>query len=80
VRVAACDAGRNAGGWSDWREASEPRIDLAEVAARLPGDETSPSRHPFLVVEASVDRGDGWRGPIRAYVSRANGNVVAVDR
>ena len=80
VRVAACDAGRNAGGWSDWREASAPRFDLADVAARPPDDEASPSRRPFLVVEASVDRGDGWRGPIRAYVSRANGYVVAVDR
>jgi hypothetical protein len=80
VRLAACDADRGVADWTDWVESAEPAFDLAAVAASPPGRDTSPSRRPFLAVEALVDRGDGWRGPIRAYVSRAHGYVVAVDR
>ncbi len=80
VRTAACDADRGVAAWTDWSEASEPRFDLGGAALSPPGEGASPSDRPFLAVEASVNRGGGWQGPIRAYISRAHGTIVAVDR
>jgi hypothetical protein len=80
VRLAACDAERNAEAWTPWSDAAETRFDLAGPAAAPPGRDASADRRPFLALETSVDRGSGWSRPIRVYVARATGRVVAVDR
>ena len=38
------------------------------------------AQRPFVAVEASVSRSGKWSDPVRAYVARASGRVVAVER
>jgi hypothetical protein len=80
IRLAACDAGRGVERFGAWQTAPEPRF-------RFPAASPAPSvgnvpveRRPFVLIEAAVDRGDGFSRPIRAYVSRVTGRVVALDR
>ena len=80
VRLAACDAERKLGAWSDWQETKETGADLASLAANPPGGDAGDANRPFLALEASVDRGAGWSREVRFYVARASGRVVAVDR
>jgi hypothetical protein len=80
VRWAACDEDRNTATWTAWAEAAGPHFDLAAATSAPPGKGVAPTRRPFLAFETAVDRGDGWSRPIRAYVSRATGQVVGVDR
>lgn len=80
IRLAACDAERNRDPWSEWSLTSEPKADLATLAANPPGGEAGAASRPFLAIETSVDRGGGWSRAVRFYVARASGRVVAVER
>jgi hypothetical protein len=81
IRVAACDADRRKGAWSAWIENERPEFDLvaAGAAASAIGREDA-TRRPFVAVEASVGRSGKWSRPVRAYVARQSGRVVAVER
>lgn len=79
IRLATCDPDRKTGAWTPWIEGKRPEFDLsAGAAAETMRDD--PARRPFVAIEASVSRGGKWSDPVRAYVVRANGRVVAVDR
>ena len=79
IRLATCDPDRKTGAWTPWIEGKRPEFDLSEgAAAETMRDD--PARRPFVAIEASVSRGGKWSDPVRAYVVRANGRVVAVDR
>jgi len=71
VRTAEVDENRSAVNWSDWKESPKTLspVPPAEDAARA-----------FVAFECQVDRGDGWSGSVVAYIARASGRVVAVDR
>lgn len=77
VRVAECDAGRDTGAWSEWRETGETSADLAGLTPSARGDARG---RPFLAVDAAVSRGGDWSRAVRVYIARASGRVVAVDR
>jgi len=82
VRVSAVDEDRKAhkDSRTDWMEIAQLRVSLHDGPAVAVG-ENAPSRpYPFLALECQVDRGEGWSGSVTAYVSRASGHVVAVDR
>lgn len=80
VRVAGCDAGRGTASWSAWTSASEPRVALAASGSAPAVGNAAPGRWPFVAIEVAVDRGSGFGRPVRTYVSRSSGRVVAVDR
>jgi hypothetical protein len=80
ARLGACRADRDVAAWGAWVEGGAPRFDLVAASTSPPGAGSSLDERPFLALEVSVDRGGGWQGPIRAYVSRRGGFVVAVDR
>ncbi|HEY6573169.1 MAG TPA: hypothetical protein VI198_07585 [Candidatus Eisenbacteria bacterium] len=80
VRAAACDARRSAGAWSEWVLTATPSADLSALAPVTPDRSGGVAARPFLAIEASVDRGEGWSRAARFYVARAGGRVVAVDR
>ncbi len=80
VRVAAVNADRNAASWSRWFDLSELRVDLADPRIGHAIDAAPADDRPFVALDYQVDRGDGWSGSVVAYVSRASGRVVAIDR
>jgi hypothetical protein len=87
VRCTAVDAERRAGGSGDWCELGETTVDEAcDLGLALGGAATEAAKavsaktHPFLAFEVAVDRGDGWSDSVTAYVARASGRVVAVER
>jgi hypothetical protein len=52
--------------------------DLASLAMPIPGGDAA---HPFQAFELRASRGaEEWTPPVVAYVARASGRVVAVDR
>ncbi|MFN8177738.1 MAG: hypothetical protein U0167_07420 [bacterium] len=52
--------------------------DLASLSIPIPGGDAA---HPFQAFELRASRDDGdWTPPVVAYVARASGRVVAVDR
>jgi len=74
TRVRATTAGRDPVGDKAWVEGTATQVDLGAVA------EARSSGHPFLAVEVQVDRGRGWSASTVAYVARASGRVVAIER
>jgi hypothetical protein len=77
-RLARVGADRGGGPWSPWRVSTSTRVDLeGDVAAAA---DPMAGRRPFTAVECQVDRGEGWSSSVKAYVARASGRVVAVDR
>jgi hypothetical protein len=80
ARVAATTADRDAAAYSDWIALTGPAVDLAGPVAAAALTPTSAERNPFVAVQVQVDRGTGWSGTITAYVARASGRVVGVDR
>jgi hypothetical protein len=80
IRLAACDADRKTGAWTPWVEGKRPEFDLSANGAAETMQRDDPARRPFMVVEAKVSHGGKWSDPVRAYVARASGRVVAVDR
>jgi hypothetical protein len=79
VRAATSDERRTLGRWSAWVEVDVPSAAVApplgDAVATPPGDAPR-----FLAVEAAVSRGFTWSRPIRVYVARASGRVVALER
>jgi len=80
VSVAAVDADRGGAGWSDWWEPTRLAVDLDADPVRTITDAAPLDERPFLAIRCEVDRGQGWQGPVTAYLARASGRVVAVDR
>lgn len=85
VRCAAVDANREPELWTDWEECAvenggRAAISLATGGPALALSTADPSKRPFLAFEWQTDRGDGWSDSVTAYVARASGHVVAVDR
>ncbi len=79
VRVAAVDAGRG-GQWSAWIESDASTVSLTTGPAAALLSAAPGGMYPFVAVECAVDRGDGWSGTVKAFVSRASRRVVAVER
>ncbi len=77
VRCAVVDAGRNAKTWTQWKEFSTTEIPLTSGPA---AEAARGSDRPFLALEVQTTRGNGWSRSVGAYVARASGNVVAVER
>jgi len=69
-RTAPASAEGKTGAWSPWME-----LGTLGMAANEASD-----ADPFVAFELQVDRGDGWSQSVTAYVERANGRVVAVER
>ncbi len=67
-RVRGVDAERQGRDWLPWQELPSTRVAL-DVHDR-----------PFWAVEVQVDRGDGWSRTTRVYVSKARGEVIALER
>lgn len=80
VSVAAVDADRGAAAWSDWFEPTGLAVDLDDARVRDTVGDAPVEARPYAAVRCEVDRGDGWQGPVTAYVARTSGRVVAVDR
>lgn len=80
IRVAASDAERGKAAWSAWLESGKPEFDLIAGPAAAAIAREDAARRPFVAVEASVSRSGKWSDPVRAYVARASGRVVAVER
>jgi len=78
-RCAPVDANRSPDRWSSWQESAETFVPLDEGAA-VDAQTASTERYPFLALECRVSRGKGWSEPVTAYVARASGRIVAVDR
>jgi hypothetical protein len=80
ARVAAVGAGRGAAARGAWTESGAPSARLDDDATATMLRTTPEERAPFLAVECQVDRGAGWSRSVTAYVARASGRVVAVER
>lgn len=78
-RCAAIDADRSADHWSAWQESTRTYIPL-DAGAAAEALEASRERYPFLALQCRVSRGEGWSDPVTAYLARAVGRIVAVDR
>lgn len=75
-RCTAVDADRKARDRRpDWTPSEDTRVPT--VGDAWTQDDAA---HPFVEVEVQVDRGGGWSTGVRAYVARASGRLVAVDR
>ncbi len=80
ARVATVTAARHGATPGPWLPLNGPALALtdAPVAAALDG---APADHyPFIAIDVQVDRGAGWSRSVTAYVARASGRVVGVDR
>ena len=73
-RVRAATTTRGLSGSDRWIEGTSTLLDPGPVR------EVDPDRYPFFAVEVQVDRGAGWSRSVVAYVARASGRVIAVDR
>jgi hypothetical protein len=80
IRLATCDAERKKGAWTQWLQSERPEFDLTVSGASEVMERDDPARRPFVAIEASVSRAGKWSHPVRAYVARASGRVVAVER
>ena len=80
IRVAACNAERGKAAWSAWIDNERPEFDLGAGPAAEAIAREDAARRPFVAVEASVGRSGKWSDPVRVYVARASGRVVAVER
>jgi len=80
IRVALADAARNKTEWSAWIESGKPEFDLGAGPAAAAIAREDAARRPFVAVEVNVSRSDKWSNPVRAYVARSSGRVVAVER
>jgi len=73
-RVRAATTTRRLAGSDRWIEGTSTLVDSGLAS------EVDPDRYPFFAVEVQVDRGEGWSQSVVAYVARASGRVIAVDR
>jgi hypothetical protein len=80
LRVAAADENRGAAAFGAWVESDRTEFDWTAAAQSEAVAKEPAAKRPFLAVEAEVDRGSGWSGPIKVYVSRASNRVVAMER
>jgi hypothetical protein len=80
ARVAAATPERRRGRWTDWMELAGQAVDLEAAAARDEIISRPTGEYPFLAVEVQVSRGSDWSPSVTAYVARAGGRVVAVER
>ena len=80
IRLATCDSNRNTAGWTGWIEGEKPEFDLSQGGPAEVMNRDDPARRPFMVIETSVSRAGKWSSPVRAYVARASGRVVAIER
>jgi hypothetical protein len=80
LRVAAADENRGAAAFGTWVESDRTEFDWTAAAQSEAVAKEPAAKRPFLAVEAEVDRGSGWSGPIKVYVSRASNRVVAMER
>jgi len=72
--VRAATAGRRVSGSDEWVEGTSTLVDFGPIT------EADSLGYPFLAVEVQVNRGRGWSRSVVAYVARASGRVVALDR
>ena len=80
VRFATAGANRSLSRWTDWADLTKTEVPLGSGPAAEAVKGSSESSRPFLAMDVQASRGKGWSRPVRAYVSRASGGVIAVER
>lgn len=77
ARVSAAKKNGGTKKWSQWKQLANPVVILTDTPA---WNDVDGEEYPFLAMECQVNRGDGWSGTVRVYVSPKSGRVLAVDR
>jgi hypothetical protein len=80
VRFATAAPNRSVSRWTDWAGLTKTEAPLDSGAAAEAVKGAGASSRPFLAMDVQASRGKGWSRSVRAYVSRASGTVIAVER
>ena len=80
VRCAAVNSDRSASRWTEWADLVKTEVSLASGPAAEAVKGAGDANRPFLAMDVQASRGNGWSRSVRAYVSRASGAVIAVER
>lgn len=82
VRFATAAPNGSVSRWTDWADLTKTEVPLGSGPAALAvkGGDAGESSRPFLAMDVQTSRGNGWSRSVRAYVSRASGAVIAVER
>jgi hypothetical protein len=77
ARLSSVDAERRVIERGEWLELRTPDVALSALPGFAAGKAGAP---PFVSIECRVDRGEGWSDSVTAFMSRASGRIVALDR
>ncbi len=80
VRFEVVNEDRRGAGGGAWQELAAPSLAYDAPAVREALGRGSEGEYPFLAIEVQVNRGKSWSPSTTAYVARAGGRVVALDR
>ncbi len=80
VRAAASTPSRDGVQWTPWTESAETVVELERLSNSQEVAACAVSQYPFLAMELQLNRGSGWSATTTAYVARASGRVVALER
>ena len=80
VRFGAASADRSVSRWTDWADLAGTEVHLGSGPAAEAVKGSKDSSRPFLAMDVQASRGNGWSRSVRAYVARATGAVVSVER
>jgi hypothetical protein len=80
ARVAAVTAGRHVVAGTGWLDQVWTTVALSQGAAADVLRSVDAAKAPFIAVECQVDRGSGFSASVTAYIARASGRVVALQR
>ncbi len=77
IRLSTVDSERREVEQGEWLESSRPDVALSALPGFAAGKDGSP---PFVSIECQVNRGEGWSDSVTAFMSRASGHMVALER
>lgn len=80
VRLEVVNEDRKGPGGGAWREMKSTSVAYDAPVVRESLAHGSESEYPFLAIEVQVNRGHSWSPSTTAYLARAGGQVVALDR
>jgi hypothetical protein len=79
VRFGTAAPNRSVPRWTDWADLAKTEVPLGSGSAAEAVKDKG-ERRPFLAMDVQASRGNGWSRSVRAYLSRASGAVIAVER